>query len=103
MGMRELLIGAIALGGAAGLAATSLLTSVPTYGPQPTAEAKARKTAKSPALVDVPQTEEQSAADSAWSAGQSQSVAQARFAAERDACSQGNTAEVEGNSAACDH
>lgn len=81
--MRGLLIGAIAIGGLAGYAWTVASADVPTYGPRPSAEAVARKNAVSPALVQVPQTEEQNAADSAWSAGQSASEAQARHAVEK--------------------
>lgn len=81
--MRQLLIGAIALGGIAGFAGSSLLSSAPTYGPKPSAQAKERRTALSPALVQVPQNEEQNAADSAWSAGESSSGVQARHETER--------------------
>ena len=83
MEMRGLLIGAIVIGGLAGFVGPSLLTSAPTYGPKPSADAKVRQTAKSPALVQVPQTEEQNVADSAWSAGESASAAQERHAAEK--------------------
>ena len=85
MGVKELLIGAVLLGGAAGYG----WSVVPGMFAQPEAGAPKKGTIE---LYDVPPTTEESAADSAWSAGDpapdssiDSSSAQARHAIERSA------------------
>jgi hypothetical protein len=69
MGVRELLIGAIVLGGVAGYVWSVVPPAAPTYS-RPDASVRLSKDAPSPALVEVPPSTEEAAADSAWSAGE---------------------------------
>ena len=69
MGVRELLIGAIVLGGVGGYVWSVIPPAAPTYS-RPDASVRFSKDAPSPALVEVPPTTDEAAADSAWSAGE---------------------------------
>jgi len=69
MGVRELLIGAIALGGVGGYVWSVIPPAAPTYS-RPDASVRFSKDAPSPALVEVPPSTDEAAADSAWSAGE---------------------------------